>query len=199
MLFAIMEGLAMINWISRLATLSCLAACSLTSASSAGSFSVNDPTLAAPKIIVAPGSFVCVSATVPQALWPDPLDSYDGPGLSGWFVNSFRKKFIEIGKLGKATRFRTNENDIDPICNNESSIYVDLYYISKINSDLIYYKMRVHEGKIARNFSGSINVEEEVSSGRVEVKFGESRIKKVILNNITARATEVFNNVFIVK
>lgn len=179
-----------------MAAITGLAACSSTPAQS-----IEIPASGAARpqsIVVEPDSVICALVTVPQELWPDPLEKYDGTGLSTWLVNSFRKRFSEVGKLGKTTRFRTHDNDRDPACNSSSSIYVSIHFEREGDKKLSY-RAEVHSGDVKRYLNGKVDVDEEIRSGRLIITRGESGLKKVIFEQVRSTANQISNDILVIK
>lgn len=182
----------------KLAIFAALAACLGMPAQSVGKPIKAVVTSAPKRIIVEPNDFICVSVKVSQELWPDSLDKPNGTGLSSWLVNSLRKKFRENGKLGDATRFRTNENDIDPMCNALSSVYINAKYDIE-DKDIIYRKSEILLGNVRYELSNKKKISDEVSSGRVVVLHGQSDVKKLVFSDVEIMANEIFERFLIAK
>ncbi len=147
------------------------------------------------RILVQRDSFICASVRVSDEIWPEERwEIGQGKGLSTFLVNGLRKNFRSVGKLGSATRFRTNDNGRDPVCSDVNSIYVSISYVSAGVDRLFTATVKVIHGDIKRHSKHVVDVDEEMRSGRLVATHGQNATRKAIFADVTRSADEIAAN-----
>ena len=149
------------------------------------------------RFIVEQETVVCVSVTVTSDLWPPTVAEPREPKLSGFLANQFRNQFSAIGKLGKPTRFRTNDNDLDPTCNSSEALYVNVKYRAGalerniVTETNIVFDKKIWSALVVRD------INQEMQRGTLTITGGKDPVRTAIFDDLRRIASQAVKEVIV--